>query len=229
MWGLSAMILCIANVLTPEELATLTTQLDKADFVDGKTTAGWHARLVKHNQQLDRNAAVAEELKGLVMGALQRNSLFQMAVRPKIIRPPLFSRYQVGMSYGSHVDNALMGDQPLMRSDVSMTLFISSLSDYDGGELVVETPQGEQEFKLEAGSLVLYPSTTLHRVEPVTRGVRLVAVSWIQSLVRDAHEREILFDLDTARQVLFEKSGKTLEFDLISKSHANLLRKWVEL
>jgi len=228
-WGLSAMILCIANVLTPEELATLTTQLDKADFVDGKTTAGWHARLVKHNQQLDRNAAVAEELKGLVMGALQRNSLFQMAVRPKIIRPPLFSRYQVGMSYGSHVDNALMGDQPLMRSDVSMTLFISSLSDYDGGELVVETPQGEQEFKLEAGSLVLYPSTTLHRVEPVTRGVRLVAVSWIQSLVRDAHEREILFDLDTARQVLFEKSGKTLEFDLISKSHANLLRKWVEL
>ncbi|MBF2076259.1 MAG: Fe2+-dependent dioxygenase [Synechococcales cyanobacterium C42_A2020_086] len=223
------MILCIANVLTPEELATLTTQLDKADFVDGKTTAGWHARLVKHNQQLDRNAAVAEELKGLVMGALQRNSLFQMAVRPKIIRPPLFSRYQVGMSYGSHVDNALMGDQPLMRSDVSMTLFISSLSDYDGGELVVETPQGEQEFKLEAGSLVLYPSTTLHRVEPVTRGVRLVAVSWIQSLVRDAHEREILFDLDTARQVLFEKSGKTLEFDLISKSHANLLRKWVEL
>lgn len=229
MWGLSAMILCIANVLTPEELATLTAQLDKADFVDGKTTAGWHARLVKHNQQLDRNAAVAEELKGLVMGALQRNSLFQMAVRPKIIRPPLFSRYQVGMSYGSHVDNALMGDQPLMRSDVSMTLFISSLSDYDGGELVVETSQGEQEFKLEAGSLVLYPSTTLHRVEPVTRGVRLVAVSWIQSLVRDAHEREILFDLDTARQVLFEKSGKTLEFDLISKSHANLLRKWVEL
>ncbi|MBF2003290.1 MAG: Fe2+-dependent dioxygenase [Synechococcales cyanobacterium M58_A2018_015] len=223
------MILCIANVLTPEELATLTAQLDKADFVDGKTTAGWHARLVKHNQQLDRNAAVAEELKGLVMGALQRNSLFQMAVRPKIIRPPLFSRYQVGMSYGSHVDNALMGDQPLMRSDVSMTLFISSLSDYDGGELVVETSQGEQEFKLEAGSLVLYPSTTLHRVEPVTRGVRLVAVSWIQSLVRDAHEREILFDLDTARQVLFEKSGKTLEFDLISKSHANLLRKWVEL
>lgn len=229
MWGSSAMILCIANVLTPEELATLTAQLDKADFVDGKATAGWHARLVKHNQQLDRNAAVAEELKGLVMGALQRNSLFQMAVRPKIIRPPLFSRYQVGMSYGSHVDNALMGDQPLMRSDVSMTLFISPLSDYDGGELVVETPQGEQEFKLEAGSLVLYPSTTLHRVEPVTRGVRLVAVSWIQSLVRDAHEREILFDLDTARQVLFEKSGKTLEFDLISKSHANLLRKWVEL
>ncbi|MBF2051675.1 MAG: Fe2+-dependent dioxygenase [Leptolyngbya sp. IPPAS B-1204] len=222
------MLLCIANVLTPDELNLIVSKLATAEFVDGKITAGWHARLVKHNTQMDASAPVGSEVKNLVMSALQRNALFQMAVRPKLIRPPLFSRYQVGMSYGSHVDNALMGD-PLMRSDVSLTLFLSPSDTYDGGELVLETPQGEEEIKLDAGAMVVYPSSTLHRVEPVTRGTRLVAVTWIQSLVRDAHEREILFDLDTARQAIFDKYGKTPEFDLISKSHANLLRKWVDL
>ncbi|NJO77077.1 MAG: Fe2+-dependent dioxygenase [Cyanobacteria bacterium RM1_2_2] len=221
------MLLCIADVLKPEELQTIIAKLTAAPFVDGKTTAGWHARLVKHNIQLDSNAAIAPELKQLVLAALQRSALFQMAVRPKVIRAPLFSRYEVGMSYGSHVDNALMGDPP-MRSDVSMTLFLSPSDAYDGGELVLETPQGEEAIKLEAGSMVVYPSATLHRVEPVTRGIRLVAVTWIQSLVRDPHDREILFDLDTARQAIFEKYGKTPEFDLLSKSHANLLRKWVD-
>jgi PKHD-type hydroxylase len=223
-----SMLLCIANVLSSDELDFILSKLASAEFVDGKTTAGWHARLVKHNTQLNAGAAVAPEVKNLVMTALQRNPLFQMAVRPKVIRPPLFSRYQPGMSYGSHVDNALMGD-PLMRSDISMTLFLSPIHAYDGGELVIETPQGEEEIKLDAGSMVVYPSSTLHRVEPVTRGTRLVAVTWIQSLVRDAHDREILFDLDTARQAIFDKYGKTPEFDLISKSHANLLRKWVDL
>ncbi|WNZ25509.1 Fe2+-dependent dioxygenase [Leptolyngbya sp. NK1-12] len=222
------MLLCIANVLTPDELNLIVSKLATAEFVDGKITAGWHARLVKHNTQMDASAPVGSEVKNLVMSALQRNALFQMAVRPKLIRPPLFSRYQVGMSYGSHVDNALMGD-PLMRSDVSLTLFLSPSDTYDGGELVLETPQGEEEIKLDAGAMAVYPSSTLHRVEPVTRGTRLVAVTWIQSLVRDAHEREILFDLDTARQAIFDKYGKTPEFDLISKSHANLLRKWVDL
>ncbi len=222
------MLLCIANVLTPDELNLIVSKLATAEFVDGKITAGWHARLVKHNTQMDASAPVGSEVKNLVMSALQRNALFQIAVRPKLIRPPLFSRYQVGMSYGSHVDNALMGD-PLMRSDVSLTLFLSPSDTYAGGELVLETPQGEEEIKLDAGAMVVYPSSTLHRVEPVTRGTRLVAVTWIQSLVRDAHEREILFDLDTARQAIFDKYGKTPEFDLISKSHANLLRKWVDL
>jgi PKHD-type hydroxylase len=222
------MLLCIADVLTPEELETIVAKLTAAHFVDGKTTAGWHARLVKHNTQLDSNAAPAPELKQLVLAALQRHTLFQMAVRPKVIRAPLFSRYEVGMSYGSHVDNAVMGEPP-MRSDVSMTLFLTPSAAYEGGELVLETTQGEEAIKLEAGAMVVYPSSTLHRVEPVTRGVRLVAVSWIQSLVRDAHCREILFDLDTARQAIFEKYGKTSEFDLLSKSHANLLRRWVDL
>lgn len=222
------MLLCIANVLTADELALIAAKLETAEFVDGKSTAGWYARQVKQNMQLDSGAAIGSELKSIVMQALQRNQLFQIAVRPKVIRSPLFSRYEVGMSYGTHTDNALMGDPP-MRSDVSMTLFLNSLQAYEGGELVIETAQGEEAIKLEAGSMVVYPSSTLHRVEPITQGIRLVAVTWIQSLVRDASNREILFDLDTVRQAMFEKYGKTAEFDLLSKSHANLLRKWVDL
>lgn len=222
------MLLCIANVLTPDELELIASKLKTAEFIDGKTTAGWHARLVKHNTQLDSNSAIAPEVKSIILTALQRNPLFQMAVRPKLIRPPLFSRYEVGMAYGSHVDNALMGD-PLIRSDVSATLFLNSIDTYQGGELVIETSQGEEAIKLDAGSMVIYPSSTLHRVESVTQGVRLVAITWIQSLVRDAQNREILFDLDTARQIIFEKYGKTPEFDLLCKSHANLLRKWADL
>jgi PKHD-type hydroxylase len=133
------------------------------------------------------------------------------------------------MSYGSHVDNAFMGTDPKIRSDLSLTVFLRSPATYEGGELVIETTQGEEAFKLEAGAMVLYPSSTLHRVEPVTQGVRLVAVAWVQSLVKDPAERELLFDLDTARQAIFAKDGKTAEFDLISKSHANLLRKWGEI
>lgn len=223
------MILCIGNVLTPDEVSQLVSMLETADFVDGKSTAGWHARLVKHNTQLSSRDRVATAAKDLVLQALQRNAVFQMAVRPKTVRSPLFSRYDVGMSYGTHVDNALMGDRDPIRSDVSFTLFLSEPEHYDGGELVIETTLGDQPFKLAAGSMIVYPSTTLHRVEPVTRGVRLVAVSWVQSLVKDAGDREILFDLDTARQALFSQYGKTAEFDLLSKSHANLLRKWAEL
>ncbi len=223
------MILCIENVLAADTLRTIVSSLETAEFVDGKTTAGWHATLVKHNTQLKGSDAVAQEVRTTVIKALQKNALFQMAVRPKTIRVPMFSRYEAGMSYGTHVDNAIMGDAPAMRSDVSLTLFLNPPDAYEGGELVIEDTQGMQPFKLAAGSAIVYPSTTLHRVEPVTEGVRLVAVTWVQSLVRDAGDREILFDLDTARQVLFETHGKTPEFDLISKSHANLLRKWAEL
>jgi PKHD-type hydroxylase len=140
----------------------------------------------------------------------------------------LFSRYEAGMSYGRHIDNALMGNQDFLRSDVSLTLFLNSPSTYEGGELVIESTDAEQAYKLEAGSVIVYPSSTLHRVEPVTEGVRLVAVAWVQSLVREPSQREILFDLDTVRRAIFTKQGKTIEFDLISKSYANLLRKWAD-
>ncbi|MEK0180614.1 Fe2+-dependent dioxygenase [Microcoleus anatoxicus] len=219
----------MANILTSEELGLIIDRLKNAEFVDGKLTAGWYAQQVKNNAQLKNDAAPTQELRNLVNQALKRNSLFQIAARPKAIRPIMFSRYQGGMYYGTHIDNAIMGDEKLMRSDLSLTLFLSDPATYTGGELVIESTQGEQAFKLDAGSMVVYPTTTLHRVEPVTEGERLAAVTWVQSLVRDAHNREILFDLDTVRDTLFQKSGKTAEFDLLSKSIANLLRKWADV
>lgn len=223
------MIICIANVLTTDELQAIRSQLESAHFIDGKVTAGWHARLVKQNTQLPKDSPALQEVRSLVLRAVQRHPLFQMAARPKRIHPPLISRYEAGMAYGSHTDDALMRSQnQVMRSDLSFTVFLNAPEDYQGGELVIDSSQGEQDYKLPAGSMIVYPSSTLHRVDTVTAGQRLAAVSWVQSIVRDPGDREILFDLDTVRQTLFEKSGKTREFDLLSKTHANLLRKWSE-
>ncbi|MEM0980536.1 MAG: Fe2+-dependent dioxygenase [Cyanobacteria bacterium P01_H01_bin.58] len=223
------MILCIGDVLSGEALSLMRNKLASANFIDGKVTAGWHARLVKKNTQLSKESPVLEEVKALVHNALKGNTLFQMAARPKCIHSMLISRYEAGMAYGTHTDDALMrSHNQVMRSDISFTLFLNSPEEYAGGELVIESTQGEEEYKLPAGSMIVYPSSTLHRVATVTQGVRLVAVSWVQSLIRDPHEREILFDLDTVRQSLFKQYGKTSEFDLLSKTHANLLRKWVD-
>ena len=223
------MIFCIADVLTPEELETTLTLLQQAEFIDGKTTAGRYVKSVKNNQQIKTDTEITSELRNIVLEALKRNELFQVAARPKIIRPIIFSRYDVGMYYGSHFDNASMGDESISRSDVSLTLFLTDPNTYQGGELVIETSLGEQSFKLDAGSAIVYPSSTLHRVETVTEGTRWAAVTWIQSLIRDPSQREILFDLDTARRSIFQQYGKTIEFDLIAKSHANLLRKWADI
>ncbi|WAL62103.1 Fe2+-dependent dioxygenase [Thermocoleostomius sinensis] len=223
------MILCIGNVLTPDELKTIGSALNATEFVDGQATAGWHAKLVKQNLQAKADALPLQEAQSIVQTALHRNALFQMAVRPKAMRPLLFNRYDTGMFYGSHIDNAIMGDRNQVRSDVSMTLFLSSPSTYAGGELVIEDTQGSHAFKLDAGSMIVYPSSTLHRVEPVTQGIRLAVVTWIQSFIRDASDRELLFDLDTARQAIFQQQGKTQTFDLLTKVHANLIRKWAEL
>ena len=223
------MIFSIEQIFSPDELAEIRQILEKAEFVDGKLTAGWHAKLVKNNQQL-KSGTSQKELQTKVRACLLKNPLFQTAVRPKSIHSLLFSRYDVGRSYDTHVDNALMGGGfGLHRSDVSFTLFLNSPQDYRGGKLVIEGVQSEQSYKLEAGSAIVYPSTTLHRVNPVTEGIRFVVVGWVQSTVRDASDREILFDLETARRAVFAKSGKTAEFDLISKSIANLLRKWADV
>ncbi|MEM7554845.1 MAG: Fe2+-dependent dioxygenase [Cyanobacteria bacterium P01_A01_bin.84] len=223
------MILCIEQVLTADELSLIISSIENAEFIDGKLTAGWFAKQVKNNKQLSRNNSADKELQSVIVEALKRNHLFQAAIRPKIIRPTIFSCYEVDMYYGSHTDNALMGNEHPMRSDVSFTLFLNSPTSYKGGELVIDTSLGEQAFKLEAGSMIVYPSTTIHRVENVTEGKRLAAVSWVQSFVRDASQREMLFDLDTAKKVMYQKYGKTPEFDLVAKTHANLLRKWVEV
>lgn len=220
------MLFKIPQILSPEVRQDFTTILNQAEFVDGKLTAGWHAKLVKQNQQLPQSLPQTTELKQRLIQVLNDNALFQAGIRPKTIHSLLFSRYDVGMSYGRHVDNALMGQG--LRSDVSFTVFLNEPGDYEGGELVIEGADTEQSYKLAAGDALVYPSTSLHRVEPVTAGRRLVAVGWVQSFIRDAQHREILFDLEVTRRGLFAREGKSNEFDLLSKSIANLIRLWAE-
>jgi len=219
------MILPVAGILSHEQIASIRDRLAHATFQDGAATAGWHARRVKANQQLAADDPAQAALRSEVEAALRAHPVVAMAARPRRFGPILFSRYGAGQSYGSHVDDALMGG---IRTDLSFTLFLADPGNYEGGELVMETTAGDLAFKLPAGSALIYPSTTLHRVAPVTSGQRLAAVGWICSHVRDAGEREILFDLDTARQAIFRAHGKTAEFDLLSKSLSNLLRKWAE-
>jgi PKHD-type hydroxylase len=223
------MMLTLDELLSADELETITAVLNSAEFLDGKLTAGWHAKLVKQNSQLEKSNPHQESLETLVKTALNRHPVFTTAICPSVIHSILFSRYQVGMSYGLHVDNAFMGSgDRRYRSDVSWTLFLSEPDDYTGGELVIEGSEGEQVFKLKAGSAIFYPSCFLHQVKTVTDGVRLAAVGWVQSLVRDSQQRDLLFDLDVVRRSLFQSQGKTTEFDLISKTHANLLRQWAD-
>lgn len=220
------MILNIANALSAAEVKEAVRSLSSVHFGDGRRTAGKHARVVKNNlQATDADDGATKAVKALVADRLMANSLFALASRPKRLSPILLNRYDQGMSYGPHVDDALMGG---MRSDVSFTLFLSKPGDYDGGTLVIDTTAGEERFKLDAGSLVLYPATTLHRVEAVTRGTRLAAIGWAESYIRDAEKRALLFDLDSARHALFREHGKTEAFDLLSKCAANLLRLWAE-
>ena len=218
------MILAIADVLSEVEVAEVCARLSTARFVDGKATAGWSARLVKANLQATGSPEL-DRMRALVELRLTEHAVFALAVRPKTVLGPLFSRYEPGHAYGAHVDDALLAG---VRADVSFTLFLSPPESYDGGELVIDSASGEDAFKLAPGSLVTYPSTTLHRVEKVTRGSRLVAVSWAQSYIRDPARRELLFDLDMARRSLFPKYGKTREFDAISKAVTNLLRMWAD-
>jgi len=179
---------------------------------------------VKNNRQATNDRKI-ETVRKLVEERILGNELFALAVRPKALASVIFSRYERGMQYGSHVDDALMQG---MRTDVSFTLFLSEPDAYDGGELVIESAAGDDALKLAAGSLIAYPSTALHHVAVVTRGMRLAAVGWVRSYVRDPAYREMLFDLDTARRQMFAKDGKTAEYDLVSKSLANLIRMWVE-
>jgi PKHD-type hydroxylase len=218
------MMISIGNILDNEALAHLRASFDALDFIDGRATAGWSAAGVKRNRQAAPSAALSSLQIG-VEKAIRASAVFQIAARPKQFGPIIFARYSGGETYGSHVDDAMMGG---IRTDLAWTLFLHDPADYDGGELIIEGAAGEQTIKLPAGAMVLYPATTLHRVAPVTRGERLVAVGWIRSLIRSAEQRELLFDLDTARRALFAREGKTSEFDLLSKSLSNLLRMWAE-
>jgi PKHD-type hydroxylase len=218
------MILAIAAALSEADLGELRAGLEGLAFVDGRTTAGWAARGVKRNAQA-RAGKQAARLAALVATRLGEHPVFALAARPKQIIGPLFSRYRPGDAYGRHVDDALMGG---MRTDISFTLFLSAPESYDGGELIIDTPAGEEAFKLAAGSLVLYPATTLHRVAPLARGERLAAAGWVRSLIRDAARRELLFDLDTARRQLFDRHGPSVEADLLARCASNLMRQWCD-
>ena len=219
------MQIVIGDVLPPDEIATVRAALKRTRFIDGRETAGFAARAVKNNRQAEGSQRSLETIRKLVEQRILGHEVFVLAVRPKALTPVMFARYEDGMHYGSHIDDALMQG---MRTDVSFTLFLSDPKSYDGGALAIESTSGEESFKLAAGSLVAYPSTSLHRVTAVTRGARLAAVGWARSYIRDEARRELLFDLDTARRQMFARAGKTEDFDLVSKSLANLMRMWAE-
>ncbi|MFN9630614.1 MAG: Fe2+-dependent dioxygenase [Cyanobacteriota bacterium] len=189
----------------------------------GAETAGWHARTVKRNRQLDRANPLHGELAGELRQALESHPLVAAAAFPRHIHGLLFSRMGEGESYGRHVDNAWMAGG---RADLSFTIALTAPDSYAGGDLLLETPGGEERIRLPAGHGIVYPSTRLHQVEPITRGERLVAVGWIESRIRHGEQRELLFELDTARRVLHGQEGKGEVFDLISRSYSNLLRWW---
>lgn len=218
-----AMRLAIDQVLNAAQLAELRRHLEAGIFVDGRRTAGAAARLVKNNLQLDASTPAYKSAAGLVMAALQANETFQSAALPRAMSGPLFSRYETGMGYGAHVDNALMRG-PDLRSDLAWTLFLSDPASYDGGELVLMEAEGENAIKLPAGALFLYSATSLHRVESVTRGRRDVCVGWVQSLVRDERVREMIFDLSRAKALLGTDAAQNELRYLIARTQSNLLR-----
>jgi PKHD-type hydroxylase len=218
------MFLRIGAVLSPHELSAVVEALSNAEFEDGRRSAGWHAKQVKRNEQAGPGPVIDAAL-AKVKQALLAHDVFIAAARPKSFVKILVSRYQPGMAYGTHVDDALMEGQ---RTDLSFTLFLSDPDRYAGGELVIEDSLEDRSIKLPAGELILYQSAALHRVEPVTQGTRLAVVGWLRSYVRDPARREILFDLELALRELFERDGKTAIFDRLVKTRTNLLRQWAE-
>jgi PKHD-type hydroxylase len=224
------MMVHIPEVLTPEQVKRCKAVMEKAAWIDGDATAGHQSRQVKHNLQLPEDSTEARDLGQMVAQALMRNSLFVSAVLPKQIFPPLFNRYDAGMKFGSHVDNAIREHFSglSIRTDVSATLFISEPDDYEGGELVVEDTYGSHSVKLPAGDMIVYPGTSLHNVTPITRGARIASFFWIQSLIRDDMRRRLLFDMDVAIMRLAQDHpghGSIVELTAI---YHNLLRQWAE-
>lgn len=225
------MLLTLPNVLTPDQVRHARRLLDGAGWADGRITAGHQSAQVKRNLQLPDSDPVARELGDLVLTSLESNALFLSAALPQAVFPPLFNRYGVGMDFGNHVDNAirsLPGSPLRLRTDISATLFLCEPDAYDGGELIVEDTYGVHEVKLPAGSMVLYPSSSLHRVAPVTRGERLASFFWIQSLVRHDAQRTLLFDLDQSIQQVRETQPGHPSLVQLTACYHNLLRMWSE-
>jgi PKHD-type hydroxylase len=225
-------LICIPEVLTKVQVAHCRRVMNAAEWVDGRVTAGAQSGAVKNNMQLPEGSPAARELGDLVLTALSVSPLFLSAAIPQRIFPPLFNRYGVGQSFGTHVDGAIRavpGTPVRIRTDLSVTLFLAEPDEYDGGELTVEDKYGSQEVKLAAGDLVLYPSTSLHHVKPVTRGTRMASFFWLQSMVRDDNARTMLFDLDqTVQQLSAERGVEDPVCVRLTGIYHNLIRYWAD-
>ena len=223
------MLLQIPNVVAKDKLTVIRAILAKSQFVDGKLSAGMAAERVKNNEELATDAKEVQQLNNLVMGSLVQHPLYQSAALPIKIASPFYARYRPGMTYGDHVDDPVMGPpQGRYRSDVSSTVFLNEPDDYEGGELVIRTSFGDQQIKLPAGHAVVYPSSSLHHVAEVTEGERLVAVTWAQSMVRDAAKRELLYELNQARESLLKQRPEEDETKRVDVAYVNLIRMWAE-
>lgn len=224
------MLLAIPKVLTDHQLKTVRELLQDAHFVDGRLSAGATARKVKKNHELPADSQLLSQLNNIVMNALFNHPLYQAAVLPHRQATPFYARYEPGEAYGNHVDDPVMGPmQGRYRTDVSTTVFINDPEDYEGGEIVIQSQIGEQAIKLAAGSAITYPSGSLHRVAEVTKGTRLVAVTWAQSMVRDADKRELLFNLYKSRDALQKKYPDDEEVVKVDHTYINLMRMWAEI
>jgi PKHD-type hydroxylase len=226
------MLLNVPDVLSSEQVQHARALLDDAEWVDGRVTAGYQSARAKNNLQVPEQHPAARAAGEIIINALARNPLFRSAALPLHVFPPLFNRYEGGQSFGSHVDNAIRsaaGTGAQLRTDISATLFLSAPDSYDGGELVIEDTYGVQAVKLAAGSMVLYPATSLHHVRPIARGARISSFFWVQSMVRDDGRRTILFDLDLAIQRLGRDVPDHPSVVQLTGVYHNLLRRWAEL
>ena len=221
------MSLILQAVMAPEDLERVRAEMERLPWSSGKRTAGAAARGVKENLQADGADARTQALERFVADALRHHPLFDIAARPARLSRVLFSRYEPGMTYGTHTDDALMGaGEDRLRTDLAFTIFLADSASYEGGELVVQSALGDQAIKLDAGDAILYPAGSIHHVAPVTRGARLAAVGWLQSHIADAAQRELLFDLSIARARLAEAGAQREELLRLDKSISNLLRMW---
>lgn len=226
------MLLRIPDVLTREELAQMRLALDGADWIDGRETVGVQGAQVKRNEQLAESSPMKTQLGKTVAAALERSALFFAAALPLRLMSPRFNRYQGGGTYGFHIDGSVMrqgGGAGYVRSDISCTLFLNEPDEYDGGELVISDTYGEHAIKLPAGHMVLYPSSSLHQVNPVTRGARLASFFWVQSMVRDNEQRRLLFEMDSSIETLRRGGADSAAVLRLTGVYHNLLRQWAEL
>lgn len=226
------MVITIPNILTPEQITSCRALLDSAEWVDGRVTAGHQGARVKDNQQIPATHPVARQVGEVLLKALLQNPLFLSAALPLHVLPPMFNRYSGGQQFGMHVDGSIRqipGTNQRLRTDLSCTFFFAGPEEYDGGELIIEDTYGSKSVKLPAGHLVLYPATSLHQVNPVTRGARLCSFFWIQSMIREDVKRSLLFDMDVGIQRLSEAQLGHAGIVQLTGVYHNLIRLWAEM